>query len=229
PVWGHERPRTLLWLALQPAGAEVALVGVEDANPLLAFGQVQAEARGIPLIMPLLDLDERLRISLENLQRGDLANVAEASARYGVEAVLVGDLRETAPGLWQAQWYLLANGTQTGWSSLSEDPALLLDEAINLTADALAQLYAGGTAVAADTIAVTLTQVRSARDYARALAYLESLAPVAKLEVAGVALDRVDLRLAVRGGMPGLLQTVQLGRVLLPAPDRPDVLQLIPE
>lgn len=229
PVWGSERPKTLLWLVLQPVAGVAELVGVEDDNPLVALARAQVEARGIPVVLPLLDLDERQLVSPDWVQRGELTQVMQASSRYGVEAVLVGDLRETAPGLWQAQWFLLANDNQSGWSSLNEDPALLVDEAINLTADALAQRYAGTSALAADTVAVTLAQVHTVRDYARALAYLESLAPVARIEVAGVDRDQVALRLAVRGGIQELTQTVVLGRVLQPAPERPDVLRLIPE
>jgi hypothetical protein len=229
PVWGSERPRTLLWLVLQPAAGVAELVGVEDNHPLVGIAAEQVEARGIPVVLPLLDLDERQSVSADAVRRGELTQVMQASSRYGVDAVLVGDLRETAPGLWQTQWYLLAGGEQSGWSSLGEDPALLVDEAINLTADALAQRYAGAGTLGADAVAITLAQIHTVRDYARALAYLESLAPVARLEVAGVERDQVALRLAVRGGLPELTQTVMLGRVLQPVPERPDVLRLIPE
>ena len=229
PVWGSERPKTLLWLALQPVGGASGLVGVEDHNPLVALASAQVEARGIPIILPLLDLDERQLVSLDAVRRGELTQVLQASSRYGVEAVLVGDLRETSPGLWQAQWYLLANGAQSGWSSLGEDSALLVDEAINLTADGLAQRYAAAATQSADTVAITLAQIHSVRDYARALAYLESLAPVARIEIAGVERDQVALRLAVRGGLTELTQTVMLGRVLQSVPERPELLRLIPE
>lgn len=229
PTWGHERPATLVWLLLQPLGGEAVLLGVEDDMPALQAGRAQGEARGVPVILPLLDLEDRMLIRPDDVRRGELRGVAQGSARYGAEAVLVGDVRESTPGLWQGQWYLLSNDEPAIWNTMSEDPALLVDEAVNLTADALARRFAGAGSQTKDSGEVTITQVVSVRDYARTLAYLESLETVAGLEVIGVTRDRITLRLAVHGSFSDLARTVMLSHVLRPAAAEPGVFQLIPE
>src|SRR5690606_36341490 len=70
PVWGPERPLTLLWVAFDDGLGERALLGANEAagvvNPELAELMRTAQAefaavaneRGLPITLPLLDLED---------------------------------------------------------------------------------------------------------------------------------------------------------------------------
>lgn len=100
PLWGDERPATLVWLALEDGRQRVLLsAGLADdaADEPASFGaealsalQAAAEARGVPLILPLLDSQDRAQVAYADVAGGFVERVLAASERYGADAVLVG-------------------------------------------------------------------------------------------------------------------------------------------
>ncbi|HET9679273.1 MAG TPA: DUF2066 domain-containing protein, partial [Gammaproteobacteria bacterium] len=138
PYWG-ERPETLVWLAVEEGRQ---LVG--DANTGIAAKAHDAllqaaRARGITLIFPLLDTQDRQLVSYTDVWAGFNDRVLAASERYGTDTVLVGKLYQTGNG-WQAQWQLLDDtGSATSqWQSLSGPLASVMAGGINPLADAYA-------------------------------------------------------------------------------------------
>ena len=112
PVWGADRPVILVWLALDAGRGRRSILRAEsaaDALPIrtdeaLTFDMEQldevriviveaAEARGMPVLLPLVDAEDLSRLSFAELW-GDFGDpVMAASARYGADAVLIGRAR----------------------------------------------------------------------------------------------------------------------------------------
>ena len=64
-----------------------------------------AQNRGLPLRLPLADLDEQIVGTPENLNAAQPDALRAASERYAADALLAVDAKE-ADGKWQAQWRL---------------------------------------------------------------------------------------------------------------------------
>ena len=67
-----------------------------------------------------------------------------------------------------------------------------------------------------DSVMLTIENVASLMDYARALKYLQSLDPVAAVQIARVEGAEVSYRLKVRGKPEALAQTIGWGKTLMP-------------
>ncbi len=224
PLWGDERPTTLVWLALEDGGQRVLLSG-DAADDPASFGaealealQAAAAARGIPLLLPLLDGQDRAQVAYADVAGGFAEQVLAASERYGADAVLVGRVLHTGQ-VWSGRWQLLEAGQPPSqWEN--RDPVLeaALQGGINPLADTFAARFALQTVSGAvgSQVDLRIDGVDSLAAYARVLDYLEKLTPVQNAIVREVAAQQLVIRLALRGDVAHLERALKLGRVLAP-------------
>lgn len=102
PLWSANRPAVLTWW-LNNTSDGSSLVG--DSQPAAAPLQRAAQNRGLPLRLPIADLNEQLAGTAENLTASNPDALKEASSRYGADALLAVNAKEEG-GQWQAQWRL---------------------------------------------------------------------------------------------------------------------------
>ncbi|MGR8921455.1 MAG: DUF2066 domain-containing protein [Gammaproteobacteria bacterium] len=228
PVWGKERPETVVWLVVdRPAGRE--LVGGDEPGELGGLVVERAAQRGIPVLLPLMDIEASQHLGFA----GDFSGLASAanalSARYGTTATLVGYLREDNIGLWEVNWQLTV-GTETyAWQQAGDIVDLLVEEGVDTLADALARRFANPAVLAAAAdLSVTITGVASAEDYARVVNYLDGLDTVTESFVRAVDNRRLLVELGTRGGREAFESSIGFGRVLAPVPGQPDVYRFSP-
>ncbi len=219
PLWGRTRSEVLLWLAVEDRGARYLLA----ANTLVELEShltEQAARRGLPLILPLMDLEDQMTLGFADIWGDFRQDILTASQRYGVDMVLVGRLIRRSDGLWRARWSLhhaagFASDSEH-WSGDVNDQLEALTLGVDGAADYVSQRYAQlFSATSAGTVLLTVTGVENLGGYARAMKYLESLDIVANVEVGKVFVDHVLFRLAVRGDTSGLTRALSLGNVLL--------------
>lgn len=122
-LWGANRPAILAWW-LNEASDGSNLVG--DAQSGATLLRDAAQHRGLPLLLPLADLDEQLLATAENLSANQPTALQDASARYGADALLTVQARE-ADGQWQAQWRLWLGDSREQGTAQGADQAVLAD------------------------------------------------------------------------------------------------------
>jgi hypothetical protein len=217
PVWGIDRPRTLVWLAVEDGG-ERYLVGGDNRPDLQQMLNDQARRRGLPLSVPLMDLQDQGGLAAADVW-GDFPDaILRASDRYQPEAVLVGRVYTVAPDKWQSHWSLYHRGTAVSWESAEGSENDAVAAGIAGAADHLAKRYALVlTADAANSMTLAVENIATVDDYARALRYLQSLDPVAAVQIARVEGDVVSYRLKVRGEVRDVLRSIGWGKTLTPA------------
>ncbi|MGL5407221.1 MAG: DUF2066 domain-containing protein [Shewanella sp.] len=81
PVWGTQRPLTLFWIALPGEGESILL---SDSSTLGERQQLKSlsDNRGIPHLLPILDLDELMGINPNDVKGMFADIVASVSGRY---------------------------------------------------------------------------------------------------------------------------------------------------
>jgi hypothetical protein len=214
PVWGSARPTTLIWLAVED-GMQRSIVGEDEQSPLERALVKVASRRGIPVLLPLMDLEDERRLSFGDLWGGFAAPVRAASARYDTHAVLVGRIRHGSGGEWLARWTLYVGNRTARWRSGADTEAQLLGFGVNGLADRLAAQFAvpaGDTA--RSLVRIEVNGVRSLKAYARVRAYLRRLNPVLHVQTLAVRTAQADFRLEIRGDVGVLEQAIGLGRTL---------------
>ncbi|ORU94737.1 MAG: hypothetical protein A6F70_09815 [Cycloclasticus sp. symbiont of Bathymodiolus heckerae] len=63
-VWGENRDKTLLWLVIEQRGKQ-GFLDVEQNAEIVSELQQAFQAKGIPLLLPLMDLEEKQAISVK--------------------------------------------------------------------------------------------------------------------------------------------------------------------
>lgn len=137
PLWTGQRPDTLFWLARRDRGAP------ELAEPEAAEWQslrAAARRRGLPLVTPMGDLEERRLVSADDVWSGELERLREASARYRPDAVVIASLREDASSTWllRARLYREDELVQS-FSLAAAGRQMVLDQLVDRVADVLSQ------------------------------------------------------------------------------------------
>jgi hypothetical protein len=216
-VWGINRPATLLWLAIED-GRHRYLVGGDNRPDVQTMLSTEAQQRGLPLNVPLLDLQDQGALAVADVW-GDFSDVIfKASSRYQPDAILVGRVYATAAGKWQSQWTLYDHGKVSTWGAGPAAQDAVISAGIAGAAGQFAKRYALElTPGVANTVMLSVENVATLADYARVERYLQSLDPVADVQVARVEGPKVGFRIKLRGPTRGLIQTLVLGKTLVAA------------
>ena len=203
-VWGTERPLTVVWLAVDWGLGDREIVAADDPDRFasdsrsidrnrLIRERVQAVAnrRGLPIVFPLLDVEDLQNIGFSDIWGGFDDPLLEASARYGATSTLVGRIRpeELQPPRWT--WHL--DGQRFAWPGQPE-------EAIDQLADALAARDAIRGDQESEMIELTISGIDSVVAYGRVQQYLENLRIVQSLAIKTVARDRITYGVEMQGG-----------------------------
>lgn len=217
PVWGRERPTTLVWIAVEEGG-ERYLLGADDDERAGLREQLEAEAgrRGLPVLFPLLDLEDRRALLFSDVWGNFADNVLGASARYQVATVAVGRLLRERDDTWSARWSLYHDGAVEHWSvPASSAQAAAIAGGVDGLADRLGAHYARSESPDGGQYAdVAVTGISGLADYERAMRYLSRLDQVRALQVLGVEGDRIRFRVQLGGDARGLARTIAFGRTL---------------
>lgn len=225
PVWGAERPTTLVWLALDEGFGQRRMLGdtareesgefPADADPagtaILEELLAAADARGLPLTLPLADPAEMRAIPLGDVWGGYTDSLLDASRRYGADAILLGRARSAGFERVSVRWTLLLDDERFDWEGdLASGP--------NDVADFFAARLATSVGSSSQ-IVLNVDHVDSLDAYGRLSSYLMQLDLVQELAVDRVSGDRVVFRLQIRGDVDTLMRSIALRRVLQPVDD----------
>lgn len=137
PLWGTNRPLILAWwLNSNDAGSNLVGDGQEASTPL----RQAAQHRGLPLRLPLADLEEQLVATPENLAASQPDALQPASERYAADALLAVNAHEQ-DGQWQAEWRLWLGDAREQGSAQAVDPSALADAVLLAVSQRLAPRF----------------------------------------------------------------------------------------
>lgn len=136
-LWGSNRPSILgWWLNENAEGSNLVGDGQSAAQPL----RRAAQHRGLPLRLPLADLQEQLVANAKQVEGNDPKPLREASERYAADALLAVHAQE-ADGKWQGKWQLWVGDQHEQGSAEGPDQAALADAVMLAVSSRLAPRY----------------------------------------------------------------------------------------
>ncbi len=144
-----------------------------------------AQNRGLPLRLPLADLDEQIVGTPENLTAAQPDALRAASERYAADALLAVDAKE-ADGKWQAQWRLWMGDSREQGQAEGATPDALADSVMLAVGNRLSTRF-----VATPEAATGLTLQVQGATLAR-YAELQRLLDPFGARLVGVRGDRLD-------------------------------------
>jgi hypothetical protein len=205
PVWGRERPTTLVWLAVQNPGQGGSVVTRDDTSELKLLLDAEATARGIQLQWPSAADLQSNHLDFAAVNTMAPAALAEIAHRLGGDGVLVGHASNSS-GAAVVRWtHVFADRSSDFTGSL---------EGVDRAADTYAELFAASGGFAP--LDIEVAGINDVKDYAGVLNFLESLTFVNHVSVEGFNGDSAKFRLTTRGGIDPLHRAIALNGLLVP-------------
>lgn len=135
-IWGRDRPTVVAWV-LAPAG----IVSDDPASPVAAAMRQTASERGLPLVLPLMDLTDQQQVSSFDVRTTFLPALQSAAKRYGAQAMLVGTIDYAGDGA-AGNWTLVFGQTTAPFAGTAGSPAAAAVQGVARAATLLAQRLA---------------------------------------------------------------------------------------
>ncbi|MDF0535767.1 DUF2066 domain-containing protein [Shewanella sp. A32] len=224
PVWGRQRPLTLIWLASDENNQpQIVADGVtNDERQLFADASSQ---RGIPVLFPLMDLDDLQAVNVNDV-RGQFADtVARASARYQADYFAMASLTTVGDGIhYQISLYDKTNSEQAFMQPLISDQNTAVDKpaAIAAMMFTLSNYFVSRYAVAdsgeSQQTTVTFSAITQ-KQLVEIEAFLKQLTAVKSVTIDQLQGDKVSYRLQLFGSVAELKNLFSLESRMVAAPE----------
>ncbi len=219
PLWPANRPSVLVWLVKDDLQAGREMVSLQENPELFDVVESEAKERGLPVVLPLMDLEDQVSLNANDLWSLDQGAITEASTRYKPDAILVGRYSQTSSGRWISAWTLLHKQSRQVFDSEGQSDTVLLKEAVNSTSDYLADIYGiRNRGVTSESVVMDIQQVGEFSQYVQLLSYLEGLAVVRELNLLAIEGSQLKVALFMEGDISQLKGALDLDRRLTPMP-----------
>lgn len=219
-IWDSDRPLTLVWIAVDWGQGQREIIAADDPerrpgdarsidrNRMLRERVAKvARRRGIPVVFPLLDIEDLENISFTDIWGGFDDALLLASSRYEADTVLVGRIRPESRAANRWTWYL--GDERMHWSGTPE-------EVINLLADTMAARFKVDSTAPLDTIRLTISGIKSVNAFGKVQRYMENLRGVDEIMIDTVAGDRIVYNIRIQGGIERLERALESNAMLEP-------------
>jgi len=217
PLWDADRPQTLVWIALEYNRDRQILTNNSKIDEFDVAGLLRRSAldRGLPVLLPLMDMEDQRAISYSDLRGGFSDRIQAASMRYRTYATLSASVRQNRNGSWSGEWLLDVAGESKTWRSVGS-LASVFGQGFNGLAEELSARFATSQNVAVQTLSLEVRGIRGLDDYVRLNRYLNGLAMVESADISRLTPDFNQYVLRVKGDMADLQRSISLGRLLSP-------------
>ena len=217
PVWDSNRPSVLVWMALQNNEGERSMA-TADSNPeIISFMQKFAAERGLPIIFPVLDFEDRRALTEDAVWALDEDVIRRASERYGADSVLSGRLHFTVSGELVGLWQFIFQGQAEVFDGFDEELESYLDEPLDRITNQLASHFALiPEATNQQIVRIQVEGIRDLSAYSALLNYISSLGLVESVITTAFEGQLLELQLGLLGNTQQLFELIALDRDLLP-------------
>lgn len=231
PLWGSNRPVTVFWFVDERSGAR-DLVSEPQQPELMNHLKQQGKTYGLPVTLPLLDLDDHMQLSVADVRGRFLQPVANASQRYQANAFAMVRISEQE-GKTSLNWQL-AGGPMSQPHGLTQGQASGEQAVAEMVAQ-ISAYYAGKYAVnitdepaASDnSLIVKVTNIKGMADVVKIQQFFNGLTLVKQANTQSVTANSIGLKLQLQGSRSALEQAIELDYRFQPGEQGTDTLNLV--
>ncbi len=215
PIWPVNRPEVLVWIAIEDGSNRFILSPDSDQDIRNELVKI-AKKRGVPVITPLMDINDMGQIRFSDIWAGFKEEVLTASKRYGDSHVLVGRLFRAASGNWDAKWTFWGMDSEENWNGSGVDVSTAMTSGIDGLIGVLSKYYALTPGNDSKTgLDIIVDGIDTTSEYAGVLKYLESQAGVVAIKVVSVKGSRVSYQIVIEGQTDLFFNAIDSGNYLL--------------
>jgi hypothetical protein len=217
PVWGSRRPEVLVWIADRSSGRD-HIPGDTENSALIDILDDEAGSRGLPYLLPIMDLTDTLNIKFADLYGLFSQDIEMASARYDADAVLAGRIDKSGSG-YQADWLVLFKGERIRVERVEGSLNEVIAAGLTAVSNRLSAQYAYVLDPSSvDNLQVQVLDVSDASTFAAIESYLEGINLISRLTLDSLTEEGVTFNVQVNGDQMQLVDSLELDGKLVPVP-----------
>ncbi|MBD1581596.1 DUF2066 domain-containing protein [Pseudoalteromonas sp. S16_S37] len=211
PLWGNRRPLIAIWLAIEDNFRREFVT--QDSYPQLERLIYDTAAEwGVPVIVPLLDLDDLTKVSIAEVWGNFSKPVEFASQRYNAERVITARMfQQPNSSSWQLEWrYTDAQSFEV--NKLVGDKQQILITMVNNFSEALAQNYAidPTRSITLQTTSLLVDNLNTFTSIELAKRQLESMSTVVDVDVTYRSADKIRFVIKHSSTLDDLIKSLNL-------------------
>ena len=212
---GPVRPQVAIWLVVDEG--ERRILPDQSSDGWSAALRGQAQAMGLPVSIPLMDLDDNMAVSATDVWGRFADPVLKASQRYGAEMVVLGKLSPEGEA-WSIDWGLYGTkpGAQAGElteltkGSGSGTQAEVAKGFADALAGWLVQQYGTRLSGVASSQTLVVEGLSDIDGMIQIQKLLQEMASVTKVAIGKLEGDKVTFNLSLQGDKAELVRGLQL-------------------
>ena len=218
PVWGADRPLTLVWLAVDWGQGNREIIAADDPDRTAEKSRSidrnkrlrerildVAEKRGLPLVFPLLDTVDLQNVAFSDIWGGFDERVIEASKRYDANSILIGRFRPSSTR--RESWSYYFSGDERNWNGPPET-------IVAQVADLLSTEFAVGGDAPVQSVSLSVSGIGSVQAYGSLQKLLAEVSLIETFVITEVVGDSVSYRVDVRGGAERLRRALRFNGLI---------------
>ena len=208
PVWGENRPLTLIWLSVSSAKfSEI----VENDSTAEIYGLFQQAALryGLPILFPIMDMTDLNQVSVQDIAAMSQPILLHASIRYMPDAILIGQVTQGI-GTVQSKWKLIQNDIEQEWSITESTDQNMVNTLFSNLSEALSRRYVASQSNEIVTVELEVTGIQAGRDLRHLVEWIKHLSGINDVEIQQVSQREVSLQFVWRHSLENLLQNLAL-------------------
>ena len=214
PVWPVNRPETLVWMVVEEELEERQMLGDDNSSASTRINTLRSftDERGLPLLFPLLDLEDQLRLNVNKLWELDEAAILNASQRYQAESILALRIYRSLSGELLARSLYFFRGNVYSYEEFELSEEDFIRGSINLASNELSQYYSVLISGTENSVKVNMQvdDINNPEDYAALLNYLNALEGVSSFQLTRAHESSLILQLETGGQLRQLVETIAL-------------------
>lgn len=195
-VWDTNRPEVMLWWVSEEQAVR-KIVSESELKESRTNFQYFAEQRGVPIKLPLMDLQDQGAINASDIWGGFAEPLVNANKRYGVTTWVQGK-SYYSQGEWHAYWQINLLGESRAFKTQSESLRAVQKAVIASIAKLLASEYAVVLGENATEIYINVSDVSNLDDFSKLKQYLDNLFVVDKVEMRHIKADQAAFKLYLK-------------------------------
>lgn len=211
PIWSENRPAGSFWIAVEEDGQRRVVTESRD-QVSIAINRGAAR-RGLPIVMPLMDLEDKSNVSVGDIWGRFTGPIKRASERYNADYVVAGQLSQSG-GQWIGRWSLDLGGNVENISSTAGSKQQVVADLIDQIADKLAARLSVVLSDQVLAVEIFVENINSLDAYAGARRYLEGLGMTQSVRVLQVKDSAVLFEVKVQSSPQSLIDAINIGNNL---------------
>ena len=214
PVWGRERPSSLLVISYD-VNENIRLVADDTAPDLVEALDAAAVRHAVPVLFPLMDLQDISMIDIGDIASRHFERIGRMAVRYQPNAILVGQIIGRSGEGWRGNWEVRFAEQIFRWEYQAPSKNAVVNQVIAHLARILALEYAlEDHRSVGQSLLLSVSALSDIGNLVAVQQYLESLNAVDSARVALINRDVVTYRLELRNAPEDLQRLIEFGNVL---------------